>query len=341
MTIPTRTTGPTGITVSELALGSWNTWDRAAYDTVVQTLRAAMDAGVTTFDVGIYGPHLDDPDPDATEMVFARAMAQLKPRREDIRLAVKAWLPQPGIDAPTFARQLDAMLERQHTDYADVLVLGDLMAPRDDYSAFLVQLAPLLLSGRTRAWAVNNWSAAEVAEITGQAGAAGIAGPDYAQLKYGLTRRSIAEGAPYRELHEAIGVRVQASDVFEGGLIFGPRTDGTARMIGGDIGGTQARITAGVAQIREAAASLHTTVAALAVAVPLLNPITANVLVGARTPAQLRDALAAFTLLQEHAAEEIRAVADAFWFDRDTVAADASWGTRPDDDPATYVVQER
>lgn len=341
MTIPTRTTGPTGLTVSELALGSWNTWDRAGLDTTVQTLAAAMDAGVTTFDVGIYGHHLDEPDQAATEMVFARAMARLAPRREDIRLAVKAWLPQPRIQAPSFAHQLEAMLRRLHTDYADVLVLGDLMAPRDDYSAFLDQLAPLLLSGKARAWAVNNWSAAEVAEVSRQAEAAGIAGPDYAQLKYGLTRRSIAEGEPYRRLHAQTGVRVQASDVFEGGLIFGPRGAGEPRMIGGDIGGTHGRIRAHAESIRTVAASLRTTVAALAVAVPLLNPITCNVLIGARTPAQLSDALAAFTLLREHSADEIRAAAAAFWFDRDVVAADASWGTRVDDDPATYVVQER
>lgn len=45
MTIPTRGSGPTGVQVSELGLGSWNTWNRADFDTVVETLRLAFEAG--------------------------------------------------------------------------------------------------------------------------------------------------------------------------------------------------------------------------------------------------------------------------------------------------------
>lgn len=131
------------------------------------------------------------------------------------------------------------MLSRQCTDYVDVLVLGDLMTATEDYTPLLEQIAPLLSAGKTRGWAVNNWSAAEVASLVRQAQRCGVPGPEFAQLKYGLARRSVAEGEPYRTLCEQEGVRIQASEPFEGGLIFGPRADHgqPGRLIGDVCGG--------------------------------------------------------------------------------------------------------
>ena len=215
------------------------------------------------------------------------------------------------------------------------------MNPTNDYAPFLDQVAAILHAGKARAWAVNNWSADEVRELTAQALAAGIPGPDFAQLKYGLVRRSVAEGDPYRRLNEDLGVKIQASDTFEGGLTFGPRTDGTPRMIGGNIGGIHDQILARTGAIEAAAKSLGTTPAQLAIAVPLLNPATANVLVGARTPGQLRDNLGAFDPVARHSADDILAVAGEFWFDAAVVSPDASWGTTLDDDAASYVVEQR
>lgn len=341
MSVPRSITGPSGVEVSALAFGSWNTWDRADFDTVLATLRLAVDSGVTTFDVGIYGGG-ETPNDTDTEMVFARAIAELGVPRDSIQLAVKGWLPDPrNAFVPSLESQLDTMLVRQHTDHAEVLVLGDLMQPRDDYGSLLDDVASVLLAGKARAWAVNNWAATEVAELIRQAEAAGVQAPDYAQLKYGLTRRSVPEGAPYGTLCARTGLRIQASDTFEGGLIFGGSGTGPSRIIGGDIGGTQERIRASVGRLREVAAQFGATPAQLAIAYPLTNPNVTNVLVGSRTPEQTRDNLGAFDLLARHSAAEIRAAADEFWFDRHAVSPHAGWGARPEDDPATYVVVQR
>lgn len=342
MTIPTRVSGPSGIEISALGLGSWSTWNRADLDTVVETISLALDAGISFFDLGIYGAGLDTPDPDATEMRFAEAVRRIGVARDRWVFAAKGWLPEPRRpEVAPLARQLDALLQRQHTDHADILVLGDLMVARDDYSDFLTQVADLLRAGKVRAWAVNNWSAGEVAAITEQAQAMGIQGPDYAQHKYGLVRRAIPEGPQFRELCERTGVRVQASDTFEGGLLFGPRTAGTSRYIGGDIGGVQAKVLANRQAMIDAAAALGATPAQLSIAVPLLSPHTANVLVGSRTPEQTRENLGAFDLLERHSAADILAAAEPFWFDRDVVSPGAGWGASRDDDPATDVVLER
>lgn len=342
--VPTRDLGPSGIRVPVLGLGSWGTWDRADEDTVEATLRLALDAGLTYFDVGIYGDHRQEPVPGSTDMVFARVLRRLGIPRDEYTLAAKGWLPSvaPLADAD-LGGQLDAFLQRQRTDHADVLVLGDLMTATGDYGALLEQVGALLRSGKARTWAVNNWAAREVEELARQAEARGIPVPDAAQLKYGLTRRSVAEGEPFRRLCDERGVRVQASEPFEGGLVFGARRgdDHGGRLIGGDIGGTHERIRQAASRMADAAAGLGATVAQLALAVPLLNESTATVLFGSRTPEQLRDALGVLDLLERCDADSIRAAAEPFWFDREVVSPDASWGTRVDDDPSTYVVQRR
>lgn len=339
--VPTRSLGPSGLAVSALALGSWNTWDRADFADVVENLRLATEAGVAFFDIGLYGYSLDTPSDHDTDIVLARAIREIGLPRDRYRIAAKGWLPQTfQREVAPLATQLGAITERHGTDYADVLVLGDVMVTPESYLPILTQIKALIDAGKTLGWAVNNWSAAEIARATDEARGIGLQAPEYAQLKYGLTRRSIAEGAPFEALHTSQGLTVQASEPFEGGLIFG-RGDGPSRIIGGNIGGVHDRIAESVDRIREAAASLGATPSQLAIALPLTLPRTSSVLIGSRTPAQTRDNLGAFDLLARHTAAEIREVAAPFWFDRDTVSPDASWGTSTEDDPSNYFVLDR
>lgn len=338
--IPTRVSGPSSIEVSALAFGSWDTWNRVSFDEVVENLRIATEAGVTLFDVGLYGAGERQ---SSTDLVLARALNQLGLPREGYQLAAKGWLPQTFLGVEGIAplgEQLELILSRHGTDFADFLVLGDLMIDVPDFTPILEQVKGTIDAGKARGWSVNNWSAAEIARATAQAAAIGLQPPEYAQLKYGLTRRSVPEGEPFASLCSAQGLTIQASDAFEGGLIFG-RGEGPTRMIGGDIGGTQHRIKASLERFKAAAASLGATVAQLAIAVPMLNPYTSSVLVGSRTVDQTRDNIGAFALLARHGAEEIQAVADEFWFDRGIVSPDSSWGTKPGDDPAAYAAGQK
>lgn len=338
--VPTRISGPSGLEVSSLALGSWNTWDRASLTEVIETIDLAVSSGATLFDIGIYGYALEHPSDSDTDIVLARAMRELGLARDQYQIAAKGWLPETlGRPVQPLATQLDAILQRHGTDHAEFLVLGDVMLTPETYLPTLEQIKDLITSGRARGWCVNNWSAAEIARATAEATSIGLQAPDYAQLKYGLTRRTIPEGAPMLNLCRSQNLTVQASDTFEGGLIFG--STGSTRTIGGDIGGTHSRIRASVAAMREAAASLGATVAQLAIAVPLLNPYTSNVLIGSRTLAQTTENLGAFDLLARHSSEEILAAAAPFWFDADVISPDASWGTTLSDDPASYVVRDR
>ncbi|MGH9045574.1 MAG: aldo/keto reductase [Acidimicrobiales bacterium] len=340
--VPQRASGPSGQQVSALALGSWHTWDRTSFEEVVAVLRTAHDAGVTLFDVGMYGRtvpgHAEQSVKESTDLIFARAMKAAGIRREDVLLAVKGWIPQSDADTVDLISQVDAHLMHQDTDHADFLVLGDLMCQIDDFSVILDQIGTLLDDGKIRHWAVNNWSAGELTAVTNQCIAMALPTLEYAQHKYGFTRRSVAEGVPLRTVCESTGITIQASDTFEGGLIFGTST---SRMIGGNIGETQSHIRQSVRRFQEAAADLGATTAQLAIAFPLTYSHTSSVVVGSRTLEQTRDNLGAFDLLDRQDPEQIRAAVQEFWFDRDVVDPEASWGSRPGDDPATYVVEYR
>lgn len=336
--VTTRASGPSGETVSTLALGSWHTWDRADFDEVVRTLRIAVDAGVALFDVGIYNADPDAPSEGATDIIFANAVKVAGIARDQYKLAVKAWLPVPASAPAGLTRQVEVILARQGADHAEYLVLGDLMTDIDDFSHLLDEIASLIQSGKIAHWCVNNWSAEQVARVREQALERGVPSLEYVQHKYGFTRRSVPEGEPFTRLCEQTGITIQASDTFEGGLIFDTET---SRMIGGDIGGTQRRIRESRARFKEAAESLGASVAALAVAFPLTHPHTSSALIGSRTPEQTLDNLGAFALLERYSASDIRAACEEFWFDRDTVDPAAGWGTRPGDDPAGYVPETR
>lgn len=340
--VATRPSGPTGLPVSELALGSWNTWDRSEFSDVVETLRIALDAGVALFDVGIYGYALDNPSDNDTDIVLARALRELGAERDSYRIAAKGWLPETfERDVAPLRTQLDAIIERHGTDYADFLVLGDVMVPPASYVPMLEQITELIDEGKALGWSVNNWSAAEIARVTEEAASIGLQAPDYAQLKYGLTRRSVAEGAPFSELCDAQGLTIQASEPFEGGLVFGKRAGAQSRIIGGNIGGVHDRIKESTERFREVAAELDATAAQLAIALPLTNPRTSSVLIGSRTPEQMRDNLGAFELLARVGGDAVREACAEFWFDRDTVSPDASWGTGRGDNPSDYFVVDR
>lgn len=334
MGVQHRSSGPSGSLVSALALGSWHTWDRLAPQETAETLRTAIDAGITLFDVGIYEPGREG----ATDVLFAEGMHRAGVARDQYRLAVKGWLPRDAGEPPDLLPQLDELLDRQGTDHADYLVLGDLLHGLVFRDELLEQLAALLASGTVLHWAVNNWSADDIFSFTRSAHEAGLPAPEYAQLKYGPARRSVAESDFLRSLGSATGLTIQASDTFEGGLLLGSQA---ARMIGGDIGGIQSSIRGSVELLRTVAADLGATAAQLAIAVPLCNPQVSSVLVGARTREQVLDNVGAFDLIERVGAAGIRDAAHSFWFDKGVVDPASSWGTRPDDDPGTYVVSER
>lgn len=311
--IPTRPIGTSGLEASVLSLGSWHTYDRMDFADAVEMVAFAVEHGVNLFDVGVYGFRGMQP-PVFTDVLFSAIVRAAGIPRESYLLSEKLWLE--GFGADGFRPQLEHALFRVGAEHADLVVLGDLRRDDLELRDLVLDLAALTDAGLIRAWGVNNWSAVNIQSLIDIAAAEGVAGPQVAQLKYSVARRSIPDGAPFARLWEQ-GLSMQASDVMEGGILAGNVTPG--REVGRDPGAVRERIVADVPAFAALADELGTTPAQLAVAFTLTHPATATTLFGASRLEQVRSNLEAVALLDRLGAETIRERVAPFWADRDAV----------------------
>ncbi len=315
--VPVRRLGPGGPEVALFGLGSWNTWDRMEFDDAVALLRHAVDAGVNLFDVAHYnmGPHAEQA---RTDIIFGEAVRAAGIARDDYHLCGKLWLWE--YPTTSFEQQLTTSLERVGIDKADSVVVGDYMSP-PDIPSIVTDVAEQIRAGRFDTWGVNNWVASDLEAALAFADKEGLTPPSFAQLKYSIARRTMAEGPYYGEYFKSGRLALQASDVFEGGILAGRKFP--ERKIGADPGGIRDAIREAADKVAEVAARFDATAAQVAIAFCLANPAVANVLFGVSRRAQFDDNLGALRLAADHGAE-LRAELDPLWTDR-AVNADGSW----------------
>ncbi|MBL3687545.1 aldo/keto reductase [Leucobacter zeae] len=321
--VPVRKLGPGGPEVPVFALGSWNIWDRIDADERRALIARAVEVGAACFDVAYYnmGPHAEA---SRTDLLFGEAIHDLGLARSDYLLCGKLWLweyPRTG-----FAAQMDESLERIGRAGAapgsfDTVVVGDFMGDID-VAQVVRDVQAEIDRGSFASWGVNNWPAESLRLALDTASAEGLTPPSFAQLKYGLVRRSMAEGEFYGRWFGDGALALQASDAFEGGILVGKLAPN--RKIGADVGGIRERIVAAYPRVAEIAESFGATPAQLGLAFCLANPATANVLFGASSVRQLDDNLGALDLLEREGGERIRAATAELWLDRD-VRADGVW----------------
>lgn len=312
-----RSLHPGGAPVPPLALGSWNTWDRMSQEDAVSLIRRAVELDAGFFDVAYYnmGPHAEN---SKTDILFGEALRRSGVDRSEIVLCGKLWLwdwPSQG-----FRAQIVESLGRAGLDRFDTLVVGDYIdAP--DMPRLVADVSELIGEGLVDSWGINNWRIEHTRDALAEAAAQGVAGPVFAQLKYGIARRSMAEGPAYGPLFADGTLTLQASDVFEGGILATGRAP--QRKIGADVGGIREQIAAIYPEIERVAGEFGVSPAALGIAFCLSNPATANVLFGASRLDQLEQNHAALALARDHGAE-VRAALAGCWVDRD-VRADGVW----------------
>jgi len=304
MTAPTnvrRTLG--GLAIPPLALGSWNTWDRMHPDDAVAMIRRAVELDAGFFDVAYYnmGPHAEN---SRTDILFGQALRASGVARDEIVLCGKLWL----WDWPnqSFRAQFVESLERAGLDRFDTLVVGDYL-DEPDVARIVAEVNELIADGLVGGWGINNWRIGHTRAAREAAAADGLVAPSFAQLKYGIARRAMAEGASYGPLFADGSLALQASDVFEGGIL----ATGLApqRKIGADVGGIRERIVALYPEVARIAAGFGVTPAALGIAFCLTHPAAANVLFGASRIEQLEQNHAALALVTERGAEVREALA--------------------------------
>ena len=274
-----RSLGP--LDVSVLALGSWRTWERIPRSDAVATLAAARSAGIDFLEVARYNDETGRAPLQTgySEVVFGEVFRAAGWARDEVVIANKLWWEfWPSQSVP---EELDASLQRTGLDHFD-FIYSDPPPPELAIEEVVEHVSALVKAGKVRAWGVVNWPAERIAE----ARAAAAIRPVAAQLPYSLVQRSPVEDA---DMVQALGpMGVVASFVLAGGALTG-KYPGRGRLAGELDNPRYAAALEEAARLRERAAELGTSAAALAIAFALNAPRVTSVLLGATSPDQLRD----------------------------------------------------
>jgi myo-inositol catabolism protein IolS len=313
----TREFGKSGVRVTPITLGSWpmsgDRYGRIDDSEAVRTIHAAMGQGITSFDTAPgYG------DGHAEETLGAALVG----RRDQAVVTTKCGIVsrdprtgQPGRNASreSMLREIDDSLRRLRTDHVDVYLVH-WPDPQTPLEETVVTLHEIKRAGKTRLVGVSNFDV-ELLDNVRQYG-----NIDVLQVGYNLFDwRMEREVFPYCQQH-SIGVMAYGSLAY--GLLTGAFTEDTTfepadwRSNGvafGQpiLGGDNFRHNVGlVRRLRdEVAAPKGLTVAQLALAWVVRNPIITTAMVGARVPAEIEENVGAANVqLSDQEAERIRAI---------------------------------
>jgi len=294
-----RYLGRSGLKISEIAYGNWITHGgQVAEDAANACVRAALDAGITTFDTAdVYAG-------TRAEAVLGRALTG--ERRAGLEIFTKVYWPtgsgpnDRGLSRKHILESIDGSLQRLQTDYVDLY-----QAHRYDHETPLeetmIAFSDVVRSGKALYIGVSEWSADQI-----HAGAA---------LARELKIPFVSNQPQYSMLYRVIESQVVPASIEEGlsQIVWSPIAQGvlTGKYLPGQppAAGTRATDESGggdfikdwlrddvltrVQELRPLADQAGLTLAQLAVAWVLQNGNVAAAIIGASRPEQVVENVAA------------------------------------------------
>ncbi len=316
-----RLLGQTGLYVSELCLGTmtfggeghWKVMGGLGQDAVDGLVKRAFDAGVNFIDTAnVYSF-------GQSETLTGAAIKRLGLPRDELVVATKA----TGIMSPTAANgrgqsryhlmnELDASLARLQLDHIDLYQLHgfDPLASMEDV---LSTLNDMVRSGKVRYIGLCNMSAWQVMKALGISERRGWARFESVQAYYTVAGRDLEREIVPLLADQQLGLMVWSP--LAGGLLsgkFGPDGQGPegARRASFDFPVVdKPRAFRCVDAMRPVAERHGVSVARIALAWLLARDAVSSVIVGAKTPEQLDDNLAASGLVL--GADDLKAIDEA------------------------------
>ena len=292
-----RHLGASGMKVSEITYGNWITHGgQVEDDAATACVRAALDAGITTFDTA------DAYANGAAEEVLGRALSGV--RRASLEVFTKVYFPtgpkghnDTGLSRKHILESIDGSLTRLGMDYVDLY-----QAHRYDRSTPLEEtmqaFADVVRSGKALYIGVSEWTAEQLRE--GQALAA--------QLGFRLVSNQPQYSALWRVIEgevvpasAGLGISQVVFSPIAQGVLTGKYKPGQqppegSRATDQKGGGAQFvqrflrdDLLARVQQLQPIAAELDLSLAQLAVAWVLQNENVASAIIGASRPEQVAE----------------------------------------------------
>ncbi len=299
-----RHLGSSGLKISEITYGNWLTHgSQVENDVATQCVRAALDAGITTFDTAdVYAN-------TAAETVLGEALAG--ERRESLEIFTKVYFPtgprghnDTGLSRKHVMESIDASLRRLRTDHVDLYQAHryDRFTPLEET---MQAFADIVRSGKAHYIGVSEWTADQIRAGQALAREMGFRLVSN-QPQYSMLWRVIEDEVvpASRELGLS---QVVWSPVAQG-VLTGKYQPGQAPPEGSratdDAGGADMiarylneRTLTAVQRLRPVADDLGLTMSQLAVAWVLQNENVASALVGASRPEQVHENVAAAGVL--------------------------------------------
>jgi aryl-alcohol dehydrogenase-like predicted oxidoreductase len=290
-----RRLGRSGLTISEIAFGNWLTHgSQVEEDAAHACVRAALDAGITTFDTAdVYAG-------TKAESVLGRALAGQ--RREGLEIFTKVFWPtgpgpnDRGLGRKHITESCHASLRRLQTDYVDLY-----QAHRYDETVPLEEtmtaFADLVRAGKVLYIGVSEWRAEEIAAGAAMARDLGVQLISN-QPQYSMLWRVIEpEVVPTSEEHGVSQIvwSPLAQGVLTGKYRPGEQPPAGSRATDPEAGRFIKRflenddVLTRVQELRPIADGLGLTMAQLAVAWVLQNRNVAAAIIGATRPEQVHD----------------------------------------------------
>jgi len=294
-----RTLGPSGLLVSELCLGTmtfggadgmWGQIGQLRQPEADALVKTALDAGINFIDTAnVYAG-------GESERILGQSIRNLGLARDDVVIATKVLGPMGegpnarGASRAHILAQAKASLSRLQMDHIDLYQIHG-FDPLTPIVETLEALDTLVRQGHVRYIGLSNWAAWQIVKAVGIAEARQLAPILSLQAYYTLVGRDLEREIVRMLQSEGIGLMVWSP--LAGGFLSGKYSGGTAtegRRASFNFPPVDlARGDATIAVLREIASAKGCSVAQVALAWLLHQPVVTSVIVGAKRIEQLAD----------------------------------------------------
>jgi aryl-alcohol dehydrogenase-like predicted oxidoreductase len=307
MTMRYNRLGSTGLIVSELCLGAMTFGTMPGrfgaiagldQDASTALVKQSFDAGINFIDTAnVYSS-------GQSERFVGQALKDLGTARSDVIVATKAMGSMgqgpndAGVSRFHLLHQIDASLERLGLDHVDLYQIHgwDTQTPMEEA---LRALEDIVRTGRARYIGVSNWAAWQIMKALGMAERLGLTKFASLQAYYTIAGRELEREIVPMLLSEGVGLMVWSP--LAGGFLSGKysrgdddRSKGEGRRAEFDFPPVELdRGYAVIDAMRPIAESRGATVAQIALAWLLHQPVVSTVIVGAKRADQLADNIGA------------------------------------------------